>query len=126
MRTWRPFRAATGRKPGATRAPDAHAPRCSRRTAYAVRRATDVEAVVPVPDDVMAEKVGAVIVPGAGARLDIDAILAYCGERLAHFKVPQYVVVRDDPLLRNANGELLKRDLEARTTVVAARRLNAG
>ena len=65
-------------------------------------------AVVAVPDEMMGEKVGAVIVPAPGAELDVDAVLAYCRERLADFKVPQYVAVRDEPLPRNPGGKLLK------------------
>ena len=51
-------------------------------------------AVVPVPDDMMGEKVGAVIVPGR-RELDVDAVIAHVRERIADFKVPQYVAVRD-------------------------------
>jgi acyl-CoA synthetase (AMP-forming)/AMP-acid ligase II len=72
-------------------------------------------AVVPVADEMMGEKVGAVIVHAAGTELDVGAVIAYCGERLADFKVPQYVVVSDDPLPRNASGKVLKGVLKAHT-----------
>jgi acyl-CoA synthetase (AMP-forming)/AMP-acid ligase II len=68
-------------------------------------------AVVAVPDEMMGEKVGAVIVPAAGQTLDVDAILAYSRSHLADFKVPQYVAVRKDPLPRNPGGKLLKGQL---------------
>jgi long-chain acyl-CoA synthetase len=68
-------------------------------------------AVVAVPDEMMGEKVGAVIVPAAGQTLDVDAVLAYSRSHLADFKVPQYVAVREDPLPRNPGGKLLKRQL---------------
>jgi acyl-CoA synthetase (AMP-forming)/AMP-acid ligase II len=68
-------------------------------------------AVVAVPDDMMGEKVGAVIVPAAGAELDVAAVIAYCREHLADFKVPQYVSVRSEPLPRNPGGKILKRNL---------------
>jgi acyl-CoA synthetase (AMP-forming)/AMP-acid ligase II len=68
-------------------------------------------AVVAVPDEMMGEKVGAVIVPVAGQALDVDAILAYSRSHLADFKVPQYVAVRKDPLPRNPGGKLLKGQL---------------
>jgi acyl-CoA synthetase (AMP-forming)/AMP-acid ligase II len=71
-------------------------------------------AVVPVPDEMMGEKVGAVIVRAAGSQLDVDAVIAYCSARLARFKVPQYVAVSDDPLPRNANGKVLKGALKDR------------
>src|SRR4051794_11802133 len=51
-------------------------------------------AVVGVPDDMMGEKVGAVIVPLPGAEIDPRAIASYVGQQLADFKVPQYVAVR--------------------------------
>ncbi|HST84207.1 MAG TPA: AMP-binding protein [Kineosporiaceae bacterium] len=72
-------------------------------------------AVVGVPDAVMGEKVGAVVVPAAGAEIDVDALLAYLDERLADFKVPQYVAVSDQPLPRNPGGKLLKRQLREAT-----------
>ncbi len=56
----------------------------------------------------MGEKVGAVIVPAAGAPLDVEAVLAHCRAHLADFKVPQYIAVREDPLPRNPGGKLLK------------------
>ncbi|MEJ2865146.1 class I adenylate-forming enzyme family protein [Actinomycetospora flava] len=65
-------------------------------------------AVVGVPDDVMGEKVGAVLV---GADVDVDAVLAYLDTQIADFKVPQFVVVSPDPLPRNPGGKLLKRTL---------------
>jgi acyl-CoA synthetase (AMP-forming)/AMP-acid ligase II len=66
-------------------------------------------AVVGVPDEMMGEKVGAVLVPVPGTTIDVDAVLAYLRERIADFKVPQYVVVRAEPLPRNPGGKLLKR-----------------
>ncbi len=72
-------------------------------------------AVVAVPDDMMGEKVGAVIVPAAGASLDVDAVLAYSRSHLADFKVPQYVSVREQALPRNPSGKLLKARLRDET-----------
>jgi acyl-CoA synthetase (AMP-forming)/AMP-acid ligase II len=65
-------------------------------------------AVVGVPDEMMGEKVGAVLVPNPGSTLDADAVLGYARERLADFKVPQYVSLRDEPLPRNPSGKVLK------------------
>jgi long-chain acyl-CoA synthetase len=70
-------------------------------------------AVVGVPDKMMGEKVGAVIVPLPRASVDPGAVLAYARERLADFKVPQYIAVRTDPLPRNPNGKVLKSPLRA-------------
>ncbi len=71
-------------------------------------------AVVPVPDDMMGEKVGAVIVP-AGEELDVDAVIGHVRERIADFKVPQYVALRTEPLPRNPAGKVLKKQLREET-----------
>jgi long-chain acyl-CoA synthetase len=72
-------------------------------------------AVVAVADDMMGEKVGAVIVPVAGGELDVDAVIGHCRAHLADFKVPQYVAVREDALPRNPGGKLLKARLREQT-----------
>lgn len=64
--------------------------------------------VLAVPDDVMGEKVGAVLV---GEQVDVPAVLEHCREQLADYKVPQYVSVVTTPLPRNAGGKLLKAKL---------------
>jgi long-chain acyl-CoA synthetase len=72
-------------------------------------------AVVSVPDEVMGEKVGAVLVPVPGTTLDVPAVLSYLRQRIADFKVPEYVAVRADPLPRNPGGKLIKRRLRDET-----------
>jgi len=64
--------------------------------------------VLAVPDDVMGEKVGAVLF---GEQVDVPAVLEHCREQLADYKVPQYVSVVTTPLPRNAGGKLLKAKL---------------
>jgi long-chain acyl-CoA synthetase len=68
-------------------------------------------AVVGVPDSMMGEKVGAVIVPLPGASVDPEAVVSYAREHLADYKVPQFVAVRAEPLPRNPNGKVLKAPL---------------
>jgi len=70
-------------------------------------------AVVGVPDEMMGEKVGAVLVPSPGGSLDISAVLGYLRGRLADFKIPQYVAISAVPLPRNPGGKLLKGRLRA-------------
>ncbi|MFT3852797.1 MAG: AMP-binding protein [Ilumatobacteraceae bacterium] len=65
-------------------------------------------AVLGVPDPMMGEKVGAVIVPRPGSALSGAAIRSWALEQIADFKVPQFVVVRDEPLPRNPGGKVLK------------------
>ncbi|HET7074556.1 MAG TPA: class I adenylate-forming enzyme family protein [Mycobacterium sp.] len=63
--------------------------------------------VLAVPDDVMGEKVGAVLF-GGPEQVDVSSVLEHCRGQLADFKVPQYVTVVDEALPRNAGGKLLK------------------
>jgi long-chain acyl-CoA synthetase len=48
----------------------------------------------------------------AGADSSAEQIRAFCAERLAYFKVPDTVVIRTEPLPKNATGKVLKRVLE--------------
>jgi long-chain acyl-CoA synthetase len=70
-------------------------------------------AVVGVPDPVMGEKVGAVVVPVPGTTLDVEAFMAHARAHLADFKVPQFVSVRSAVLPRNPGGKVLKPVLRA-------------
>ncbi len=66
-------------------------------------------AVLAVPDQMMGEKVGAVIVPGP--EFDRDRVIAFLRERIADFKVPQYLALNGEPLPRNPGGKVLKAQL---------------
>ena len=72
-------------------------------------------AVVGVPDTMMGEKVGAVIVPVPGQQIDPADIIAFARDRLADFKVPEYLSIRPDPLPRNPGGKVLKPKLRKET-----------
>ena len=63
--------------------------------------------VLAVPDEVMGEKVGAVLF-GGDTQIDVSAVLEHCRDQLADYKVPQYVTVASEALPRNAGGKLLK------------------
>lgn len=67
--------------------------------------------VFGVPDPKWGETVHAVVVPRAGAALDVDALISLCREELAGYKLPKRVDVRDEPLPRTAAGKIRKRDL---------------
>jgi acyl-CoA synthetase (AMP-forming)/AMP-acid ligase II len=79
-------------------------------------------AVVGVPDPMMGEKVGAVVVPTPGTTFDAQAFLDHAREHLADFKVPQFLAVRGDVLPRNPGGKVLKPVLRADTEWGAALR----
>jgi HIP---CoA ligase len=65
-------------------------------------------AVIGIPDDRLGEVGKAFIVVRPGQRLDEAAVLAYCRERLANFKVPRQIDFRAE-LPRNPSGKPLKR-----------------
>jgi fatty-acyl-CoA synthase/long-chain acyl-CoA synthetase len=67
-------------------------------------------AVIGVPDDQWGESVKAVVQPRPGADVTSDALMAFCGERLAGFKKPRSIDFVDE-LPRDAAGKLLKRKL---------------
>ncbi|MDF8335669.1 long-chain-fatty-acid--CoA ligase [Novosphingobium cyanobacteriorum] len=66
-------------------------------------------AVIGVPDERWGEAVTAVVVPNGGT-IDSGALLLWARERLASYKVPKRVIVRES-LPRNASGKVLRREL---------------
>ena len=67
-------------------------------------------AVIGCPDNEWGERVTAVVVPQAGVRVSEEEIIAFCRERLAHYKAPRQVIFVPD-LPRNAMGKVQKADL---------------
>ncbi len=76
-------------------------------------------AVIGVPDDKWGETPVALLRPVPGATLDRVAILDHCREQLADYKLPRFVVIRDEPLPRGMSGKVLKRELRDEYTSVA-------
>ena len=72
-------------------------------------------AVMGVPDTMMGEKVGAVIVPRPGQSIDPSDLIAFARKHLADFKVPQYIALRTEPMPRNPGGKMLKPVLRRET-----------
>jgi fatty-acyl-CoA synthase len=64
-------------------------------------------AVIGVPDPKWGETPLALVVPRAGARFDARELIAFCRERLAHFKCPSRIE-QVDALPRTATGKLQK------------------
>ncbi|GAB2886676.1 long-chain-fatty-acid--CoA ligase [Nocardioides pacificus] len=69
-------------------------------------------AIIGVPDDKWGETVKAVVALKPGASADGAELIAYCRERLAHYKCPKSVDILE-ALPRNPTGKILKRDLRA-------------
>jgi len=63
-------------------------------------------AVIAAADEKFGETPAAIIAKGGD--LDEAAVIARCNEVLADYKVPRYVVLRDEPLPRLPNGKLSK------------------
>lgn len=86
--------------------------------------ATDIEAVLfehrdvqeaavtGISHAVLGEDVAAFVVPRPGANPSPEELRAFCAERLADYKVPRRIVLRDQ-LPRNATGKVLKAELRA-------------
>ncbi|WP_433506240.1 class I adenylate-forming enzyme family protein [Pseudonocardia halophobica] len=66
-------------------------------------------AVIPVPDEKFGETPAAVV--HSEGELDPAALVAFCNDRLADYKVPRYVIPHEGPLPRMASGKIAKRDL---------------
>jgi long-chain acyl-CoA synthetase len=65
-------------------------------------------AVVGVPHKVLGEEVKAVVQLKEGSATNADDLRTHCAGRLANFKVPEHVDLRDEPLPRNPAGKVLK------------------
>ena len=80
-------------------------------------------AVIGVPSDKWGETVKAIVVDGAGAAASDADLIAYCRERLAHYKCPTSIN-RVEALPRNPSGKILKTELREPYWVGRTRRIN--
>ncbi|WP_395644593.1 fatty acid--CoA ligase [Terricaulis sp.] len=81
-------------------------------------------AVIGVPDDTWGEAVKAIVVPKPGVTPDAASIIAYARERIAHYKAPKSVDVREQPLPRSSSGKILRRELREPFWAGRERRVN--
>lgn len=70
-------------------------------------------AVIGVPHDVLGEEVGAVLVLNPGTELTLEELRAYLKDRIAPFKIPAHLWIRQSELPRNAGGKILKTRLRS-------------
>ncbi|MGY4571901.1 AMP-binding protein [Bradyrhizobium pachyrhizi] len=75
-------------------------------------------AVIGLPDARWGEKPVAIVVLADDAKLDLPSLTDHCRTRLAGFKVPRQLVIRDS-LPRNPSGKVLKRVLRAELEATA-------
>jgi long-chain acyl-CoA synthetase len=66
-------------------------------------------AIIAKPCPVLGERVHAVVFTRDG--VSSEALRAWCAERLSDYKVPETIVLTTEPLPRNANGKVMKRQL---------------
>ncbi len=69
-------------------------------------------AVVGRPHQTLGEEPCAVVTVKPGASATEAELKAFVAERIAGFKVPVSIIVRNEPLPRNANGKILKGELK--------------
>ena len=75
-------------------------------------------AVVGIPDERWGEKPVAIVVLAESAALELAALTDHCREKLAGFKIPKQLIIRDS-LPRNPSGKVLKRVLRAELEATA-------
>ena len=68
-------------------------------------------AVIGIPHQEWIETVHAVVVPYPGQTVMPDDIIAHCRDRIARYKCPRSVEIRETPLPLSAAGKILKRVL---------------
>ena len=74
-------------------------------------------AVFGIPDDAWGERVHAVVALRPGAKVTEEELVAHCRGRIAGFKLPRSIELRDEPLPKSGAGKLLKHVLrEQRAT----------
>ena len=73
-------------------------------------------AVYGVDHETLGQEVKAVVVLVDGASLDLVGARAFCGEKLAEYKLPEYLEVWAGPLPRNAGGKVVKAVLRGEAT----------
>jgi long-chain acyl-CoA synthetase len=69
-------------------------------------------AVFGLPHKVLGEEVAAMVQVREGSNVNEDDLRAHVAKHLATFKVPVRIALRREPLPRNPNGKLLKRELK--------------
>ena len=68
-------------------------------------------AVFGVPHERLGEEVAVAILPNDGMSLTAADLWKFLDGKIANFKVPNHVVIMNEPLPRNAAGKFLKREL---------------
>jgi long-chain acyl-CoA synthetase len=78
-------------------------------------------AVVGIPHHTLGEEVAAVIVLRPGRAMEAEEVSRHVAQRIARFSVPTRIFFRAEPLPRNPQGKVLKRDLRESLVELLAR-----
>jgi long-chain acyl-CoA synthetase len=68
-------------------------------------------AVIGIPSEQWGETVHAFVIPREGAQVNGTEIIAFCKERIAHYKCPRSIDIRTEPFPLSGAGKVLKREL---------------
>src|ERR1700710_1102710 len=68
-------------------------------------------AVIGIPSEQWGETVHAFVIPKEGAQVNAAEIVAFCKERIAHYKCPRSIDIRTEPFPLSGAGKVLKREL---------------
>ena len=82
-------------------------------------------AVFGVPHERLGEEVAVAILPKEGESITAHELWQFLDGKISSFKVPNHVVIMNEPLPRNAAGKFLKtslRDLVGKGALVAESR----
>lgn len=82
-------------------------------------------AVFGIPHERLGEEVGVAIFPKEGVAFNADDLWKFLDGKISSFKVPNHVVIMNEPLPRNAAGKFLKtelRDMVGKGTLIAQTR----
>jgi acyl-CoA synthetase (AMP-forming)/AMP-acid ligase II len=81
-------------------------------------------AVIGIPSDQWGEAVHAIVTRKNGASVTAEDLIAFCRERIAAYKCPRSIDIRDGMLPLSGAGKILKRELRAPFWEGKARRVN--
>ena len=82
--------------------------------------AVEEVAVFGLPDERLAEVIGAAVVLKAGCALDASELREFLVQHLAAFKIPAHLWFPAEKLPRIASGKIFKRELKATYTAELA------
>ncbi len=81
-------------------------------------------AVIGVPDDKWGEAVTAIVTINPGASLTEQKLIDFCSAKLADYKVPKRVEIREGELPKSGTGKILKKELREPFWLGHNRRVN--